>query len=83
MLVTSRWISWRPMKGPTLGWLNSVSSAAFSAAGPDVPAATVVPRKVAASVEWRAALKAMGSSACCSPVTVLPLRLVGWFLLVS
>jgi len=49
------------MKGPTLGWLNKVSSAVLRAAAPGVLAGMVVPRKVAASVEWRDALSAMGS----------------------
>ena len=36
MLVTRRWISWRPMKGPTFGWFASVSSALVRlAAGSD------------------------------------------------
>ena len=48
------------MKGPTFGWLNSVSSAICSASVPGVLAGTVVPRNVAASVEWRAALSAIG-----------------------
>ena len=52
-LVTRRWINCRPKKGPTLGWLNSASSAIFRASSPDAPAGTVVPRKRAGKEEWR------------------------------
>ena len=44
LLVTKRWINWLPMKGPTLGWLNSVSIATFRLCTPLVLAGTTAPR---------------------------------------
>jgi hypothetical protein len=52
LLITRRWISWRPMNGPTLGWLAMWSSAARSEAVPPVPAGIVRPRKRFSDSEW-------------------------------
>ncbi|MNT38453.1 hypothetical protein D3C72_1746450 [compost metagenome] len=81
MLVTSRWMSCLPMNGPTLGWLKRVSSAVLRAAAPGVLAAMVVPRNVAAWVEWRDSLSAMGNRAnvVLGTVRLVPGTTVGAF----
>ncbi|MNN42484.1 hypothetical protein D3C81_1566680 [compost metagenome] len=54
MLVTSRWISWRPKKGPVFGWLNRVSRACAKSASPVVAPEILTPKKRFSPVEWKA-----------------------------
>ncbi|MNW16051.1 hypothetical protein D3C71_2147700 [compost metagenome] len=60
MLVTSRWISCMPMKGPTFGCAQMTSMARFSDRCPSVPAGITVPRKRFSAIECRALFSAIG-----------------------
>ncbi len=62
--MVKRWMSCRPMNGPTLGWLAKVSKARVSACGPLSDPEMAVP-KTDLSPDWKlAALCFMGRVTC-------------------